>query len=63
MIPFFEALDIEADRRTLEDYYFKEILPDDYLGRDEYEDIHRENLFNKLTDLARVLTAIKKRKR
>ena len=57
---YFEPHDIEADRQCLKDYFFNEFLPDDNSHRDEDEDLAREAMFDKLSDLAKVVEAVKK---
>ena len=57
---YFEPHDIEADRQYLKDYFFNEFLPDDNGHRDEDEDLAREAMFDKLSDLAKVVEAVKK---
>ena len=60
MMNYFEPHDIEADRQCLKDYFFNEFLPDDNSHRDEDEDLAREAMFDKLSDLAKVVEGVKK---
>lgn len=60
MKKLFALPDLEYDRRCLKDYFFNEFLPDDFTRRDEDEDIAREAMFNKLSELAKVVEDVKK---
>jgi hypothetical protein len=56
----FEEPDLEADRRCLKDYFFNEFLPDDNSHRDADGDALREAMFDKLSDLTKVIEDVKK---
>lgn len=60
MKKLFAPPDLEYDRRCLKDYFFNEFLPDDFTRRDEDEDAAREAMFDKLSDLAKVVEDVKK---
>jgi len=56
----FAPPDPEYDRRCLKDYFFNEFLPDDFTRRGEDEDAAREAMFDKLSDLVKVVEDVKK---
>lgn len=58
----FAPPDIEEARQSLKDYFLNEFLPDD-ANRGEDEDAAREAMFNKLSELAKVVEDIKKKLR
>lgn len=60
MKKLFESPDPEYDRQCLEDYIINEFLPDDYSSRGVDEDAAREAMFNKLSELAKVVEDGKK---
>jgi len=62
MKSLFEEPDPEYDRQCLKDYFFNEFLPDDDSHRDEDENLAREAMFDKLSDLTKVIEDVKKRK-
>jgi len=55
----FEPPDPERDRQALLDHYFKTFLSDD-VYRDEDEQTTRETMFDRLIELAKVVTDVKK---
>lgn len=55
----FADPDPEEARRFLKDYFLNKFLPDD-AARGEDEEAAREHMFNRLTDLARVVEEVKK---
>jgi hypothetical protein len=60
MKKFFEPPDLEYDRQCLKDYLLTEFLPDDFTHRNEDEEVAREALFDKLSDLVKVVEDVKK---
>jgi len=59
----FAPPDLEYDLRCLKDYFFNEFLPDDFTRRGEDEEAAREAMFDKLSELAKVVEGVKKRLR
>ena len=56
----FNDPDPEEARQFLKDYFFKQFLPEDNPARGDDENAAREVMFDKLTDLAKVVEEVKK---
>ena len=56
----FKDPDPEEARQFLKDYFFNQFLPEDNPARGDDENAAREQMFDKLTDLARVVEEVKK---
>jgi len=55
----FEPYDPERDRQCLKDYFFKTYMSNNpYLDKDEQ--VARENMFDKLAELGKVVADVKK---
>lgn len=55
----FKDVDPEEAKKVVMDYFFNKFLPED-AARGEDEQAAWEHMFNKLTDLARVVEDVKK---
>ena len=57
----FKDADPEEARRIVQDYFVKEFLPEDNPARGDDENAAREHMFDKLSELERVVRDLKKR--
>lgn len=56
----FKDADPEEARKIVQDYFFNQFLPEDNPARGDDENAAREHMFDKLTDLAKVVEEVKK---